>query len=195
MIGVAPNISVLPLKFRAGRQRLLSDGFEALAYVTMMRNNGHPLVGSNNSWGGGPYNPDLEALFDEATAAGLLTVFAAGNDGANTSLTPVYPGAYPNEGLLTVGASDHNDVIAFFSNYSAEHVDITAPGVSIYSCLLNGGYGPLNGTSMAAARGGVVALLYSQLGLNADPLVVKDAILSSVDVKSSLDGLVLTGVA
>ena len=71
VIGVAPDISLMPLKFLGpSGSGSLSDGFEALAYVTMMRRAGHPVVGSNNSWGGGPYNADVEALIDEATLPG-----------------------------------------------------------------------------------------------------------------------------
>jgi subtilisin family serine protease len=70
--------------------------------------------------------------------AGILAVCAAGNDSRNNDLAPFYPAGYPLDNILSVAASDSDDRLASFSNYGATSVDLMAPGVSIYSTILEG---------------------------------------------------------
>ena len=117
------------------------------------------------------FSPEKTAVDDAmryANARGVLLVHAAGNDHLDTDQTFQYPqGRYLNgqqiPNLLTVGASARtNDahLVAPFSNYGRQSVDMFAPGVEIMSTVPNGGYAPLSGTSMAApAVAGVAAVL------------------------------------
>jgi bacillopeptidase F (M6 metalloprotease family)/subtilisin family serine protease len=117
-----------------------------------------------NSWGGGPgldewFRPTVQAW----RAAGILPVFAAGNDGPGAG-TVSAPGNYPES--TTVGATDANDNLASFSGqgpspYGEIKPEISAPGVGIRSAVSGGGYeGGWNGTSMATPHvAGVAALL------------------------------------
>ena len=94
-----------------------------------------------------------QALLDEINAlgnAGILFVTAAGNSSQNNDKTTRYPCDYRTSNEICVAASDQNDRKASFSNWGPGSVDLAAPGKSIYSTLLNGTYGFMDGTSMAA---------------------------------------------
>ena len=100
--------------------------------------------------------PDLTAAIKYARGRGVLVVVAAGNSGnAGVSI----PGCISYS--TTVGAVDGNDRIARFSGRGSA-VDLTAPGVRIYSTWLGTAYATLDGTSMATPMvSGTVALIKS----------------------------------
>ncbi len=95
--------------------------------------------GNNNSGG-------LGAATDAAIAAGIVICVAAGN--ANNSTASYLAG---RTDCIAVAATDEGDVKASFSSYGS-WVDVSAPGVNIYSTYSNQGtaaYWYLDGTSMA----------------------------------------------
>lgn len=93
---------------------------------------------------GGPSGSEVLAMAVRNTvAAGVAIVAAAGNDGGPVG----YPAAYPES--IAVAASDEADNVAYFSNRGPE-IDFIAPGVSVRSTTLGGGYGYASGTSMAS---------------------------------------------
>lgn len=96
----------------------------------------------------------LESLIQEAIDAGITVVIAAGNDNIDTS--DGCP-AHLEEAII-VSAIDEKNKKAYFSNYGTS-VDVTAPGVNIYSATPGGGYGYLSGTSMAAPHVTAIAAL------------------------------------
>lgn len=123
----------------------------------------------NNSWAlGSPgcnleFEPDLQNL----VAAGITPVFAAGNSGPGTN-TSMSPGNNPS--AFSVGAVDNTDVIASISSRGptscgrsseASYPALVAPGVTIYSSDIYGGYYESTGTSLAAPHvsGGLALLL------------------------------------
>ena len=136
---------------------------------------------TNNSWGGGGFSQALKdamaALEVTPGAPGTLDVCAAGNSGVNADFSPMYPAAYDNRGIVSVLASDANDLGASFTNYGLASVDLAAPGVSIYSTEATGtcslcdpsGYRTLSGTSMASPHvaGVAAAMLSAHPGLTA----------------------------
>jgi subtilisin family serine protease len=86
--------------------------------------------------------------------SGIVMVAAAGNDGVST---PLYPAAYDE--VIAVAASDINNQIPTWSNYGP-HVDLTGPGVNIYSTYNGSSYKTLSGTSMATPHvAGTAALV------------------------------------
>lgn len=98
------------------------------------------------------------AINDAATdayAAGSFIDCASGNDYSSVA----YPASLPE--ICAVGATDRDDVKADFSNYGPE-LELTSPGVDIYSTQLGNTYGTSSGTSFAAPYvAGVAALILS----------------------------------
>jgi serine protease AprX len=127
----------------------------------------------NNSWSCPTYEgctePDvLLAVVDNVRAAGILTAHSAGNSGPTCGTVNRPAAIYASS--FTVGATASNDVIASFSSRGPVSVDgsyrlkpdVSAPGLSIYSSIPNGGYDYKSGTSMAAPHvAGLAALLIS----------------------------------
>lgn len=113
----------------------------------------------NLSWGTPTDAATLRSLIVQASAAGMVIIAAAGNDGDQTVH---YPAGYPQ--VISVGATDENDQKASFSNYGST-VSLMAPGTNMYSTLPEGNntYGNKNGTSMATPLvSGLAALVKAQ---------------------------------
>jgi subtilisin family serine protease len=144
---------------------------------------------------GDPDDPVSQAS-DNAMAGGTVVVVAAGNSGPGFS-TIGSPGCART--VLTVGASDKFDQMAWFSSRGPApgtlqiKPEIIAPGVGIVSTVPTGncelcdpsGYRPLDGTSMAAPHAAGVAALVRQAFPSWTPAQVKAAIMQrSVDLAS-----------
>lgn len=88
---------------------------------------------------------------------GSLLIAASGNNSDKTRLS--YPASSPR--VMSVGASDHRDQEADFSNRS-QALDIMAPGKDVYSLDRSGGYRTASGTSAAAPHvSGAAGLVWS----------------------------------
>jgi len=87
----------------------------------------------------------MEDAVEDAYAAGVIMVAAAGNSDREEKL---YPASYDEVISVSAWAFDDRGR-AGFSSYH-DQVELTAPGEFIYSTYLQGGYQLLSGTSMAA---------------------------------------------
>jgi hypothetical protein len=107
-----------------------------------------------------------------------VVVVAAGNSGALESIAA-------NDSMLTVAATDQNDVRASFSSYGP-YVDLSAPGVSVYTTTVGGGYSNASGTSFASPVVAATAALMLSANSNLTPADV-DRLLTgkSVDLGAS----------
>ncbi len=156
VVGVAPEVSLYCLKIlNAGGYGDLSDAIAALDWAVA-----EGLQVTNHS-----YSSDrkpgraVQAAFDNAAAAGMISVAAAGNSGTASAKgnSVEYPAGY--ESVIAVAAVDAADVRASFSS-SGGAVELAAPGVLINSTVPGGGWATNSGTSMASPHvAGVVALV------------------------------------
>jgi subtilisin family serine protease len=154
-----------------------SDAVLCFQHVKALKQGGLNIRVTSNSWGGDGFSQELKNAMADVEALGVMNVCAAGNSGLNADVSPMYPAGYDNRGIISVLASDQNDVGAGFSNYGLFNVDIAAPGVATLStvplCTSSpappiaicdaSGYKPLSGTSMATPHvSGVIAALAHQ---------------------------------
>lgn len=102
----------------------------------------------NLSLGGTFYVSALEEVINAAYRKGIIIVAAAGNRGnaAGNTNTVEYPAKFAN--VIAVAATDQSDKRAEFSATGPE-VELSAPGVDIYSTYINSSYIRASGTSMA----------------------------------------------
>jgi len=130
---------------------------------------------------GGAGNPDdaVSLAVDNAVAAGMVVCVAAGNSGAYHAVAS--PGTARD--AITVGAVDNSDKLATFSSkgpsakLASIKPDVVAPGVSIRSTYLNGGYATLSGTSMATPHVAGAAALLRAIHPGWSPADVKSALM------------------
>lgn len=168
--GVAPDAGVVVLKtLDAAGSGFFSDVVEAIYYAVngpdgvAFTSDDFNIDGINMSLGTSqPYTykgycdsvlPDLTAAVRYAVSKGVTVVSAAGNSGnAGVSI----PGCISYS--TTVGAVDDFDKVASFSG-RGKAVDISAPGVTVYSTWLGSSYFSASGTSMATPVVAAVAAL------------------------------------
>lgn len=152
---------IMPVKTSRDDYRGLSGspfiiyGYEGIKYAV---DNGAQII--NCSWGGDGYSLLGQEVINYAVENGALVVAAAGN---NNSPAPFYPASYKN--VLSVAATDEGDMKTSFSNYGAG-VDVSSPGINIYSTWQNDNYRFGQGTSFASPiAAGLAALVKARFPL------------------------------
>lgn len=120
----------------------------------------HGAKVANISYNGVSSSLTVQAAAQYMRSKGGVVVVAAGNSGALEAVAA-------SDMLLAVAATDKNDARASFSSYGA-YVDLSAPGVSIYTTTRGGGYANASGTSFAspvvAATAALIFSTNSKLG-------------------------------
>lgn len=190
VVGVNWHVRLMPLKFlNSSGQGTTTDAINAILYASKFKDSsGANIVRiTSNSWGGGKRS---SALQDAITNSGALFVAAAGNSGSNQV---DYPAGYSSANIISVAATDHNDNLATFSNYSSNWVDLGAPGVNIISTYPGNQYKSLNGTSMACPHVSGVAGLIMAASPGLTNTEVKARIMNAVDPIPALAGKTVTG--
>lgn len=201
--GINWNVKIMAIKIYHGSGSDTTSAMliNAYNYVRMMKNRGVNIRVTNNSYGG----CNEACGFDQATKdaidalgnAGVLNVFAAGNNSANndTTAAPNYPSTYTSPSILAVAASDSLDAKAGFSSFGAVSVDLAAPGVGILSTYntSDSGYATLQGTSMATPHVTGAAALLSAFNPSLSAASLKASLMNNVDVLPAWNGVVKTG--
>jgi subtilisin family serine protease len=170
-----------------------ADAIECLQYIRNLKvNKGVPVVATNNSWGGGPFEQALYDAIAEHMNQGILFIAAAGNDGTDNDALPHYPSNYFLPNIISVAATDHNDALAIFalgaSNYGLRTVHVGAPGKSILSTWPGNTYNTISGTSMATPHVTGLAALLKAHNPSRDWIAIRNLIFAGGDFKPSLDG-------
>lgn len=165
--GVANNVEIMALRAVPNGDEYDKDIALAIRYAA---DNGAKVI--NGSFGKG-FSPHKEWVYDAikyAASKDVLIVHAAGNDGANIDIEENFPddqinGKEISDNFISIGALNFEygvGMIAVFSNYGKQNVDIFSPGVEIYATTPNNTYRYEQGTSMASPNvAGVAALIRS----------------------------------
>ena len=148
-IGVAPEAQIYAVKVldQAGNGTLES----VLAGVQWAANNGMDIANLSLE---GPNVQPLQDACNAAYNAGLLLVAAGGNTSGGAVR---YPGGYSS--VIAVTATNSLDQRASFSPIGSA-LELSAPGLSIFSTIAGGGYGFISGTSQASPHVAGTAALY-----------------------------------
>ncbi|MDI1353319.1 MAG: S8 family peptidase [bacterium] len=186
MDGIAGNVRIMAVRCVPAGDERDKDVANAIRYAV---DNGAKIL--NMSFGKG-YSWDKKVVDDAvkyADSKGVLLIHAAGNDGADIDKVPNYPSKkFEGKGIATnfmdIGAlswKPNDEVVAPFSNYGKNTVDVFSPGVDIYSTTPKNGYKDASGTSMAApVTAGVAAVLKSYYPTLTPEQIKKILIKSSV---------------
>ena len=162
--GVADHVRIMPVRTVPDGDEYDKDVALALRYAI---DNGAKVI--NTSFGK-EFSPHKEWVYDAlkyAAEKDVLIVNAAGNDTKNVDVQFTFPddnidGKEFTDTMITVGALNYEyneKLVAPFSNYGKNNVDLFSPGVQIYATVPENKYKFLNGTSMAAPEVAGVATL------------------------------------
>jgi subtilisin family serine protease len=184
--GTCWSAKLVPVKFMNSKGKgSTSDAITGIQYAVKK---GLKII--NCSFGSSAKSSSLKDAVDYAQDHNALLVVAAGNNGENIDKSPLYPASYGDSNILAVAASTSEDELASFSDFGSTAVDVAAPGESIYSTYLGGGYKVLSGTSMAAPYAAGVAALLRKQESDATYSDLRYAIRHKVDKPPALAGKV-----
>lgn len=206
--GVAPHVKIMSLRFISEKgQGTTADAIRAIKYAV---DNGAKIM--SNSWGSegedpnaGEENKALRDAVQYAQDAGVLFIAAAGNGHKGVGYdndsdpAPAYPASYDHDIIISVAALNSKDELGSFSNWGAKAVDIGAPGVAVFSTVVDQGYTDVvidkfgfkatwDGTSMATPHVAGAAALYWSANPTKTWQEVKAAILGSAKKIDALSG-------
>lgn len=203
VVGVNWTVRIMTIKIysSSGTDTTSAMLINAYNYVRMMKDRGVNIRVTNNSYGGCPetcgYDQATKDAIDALGNAGILNVFAAGNNNANndTTAAPNFPSTYTSPSVLAVASSTSTDSRSSFSSYGLVSVDLAAPGSGILSTTRtsNTTYGSMSGTSMATPHVAGAAALLSAYNPSLTVASLKATLMNTVDVLPAWTGVVKTG--
>jgi subtilisin family serine protease len=165
--GIATSVRIMGVRTVPDGDERDKDVALAIRYAV---DQGANIINMSFGKGWSPYKEFIDDAVRYAESKGVLLVHGAGNDAKDLSSNASFPiPAYASGGRaanwIEVGATSWkmgDSLVASFSNYGRNHVDVFAPGVDIYSTIPDGKYKKESGTSMASpVVAGLAALLMS----------------------------------
>ena len=193
--GVNWAVQLMALRFESENYLWTDDSaVNAIDYAVLM---GAPI--SSNSWGtnvdAGGTHPLIYDAIARAGQAGHLFVSAAGNfsQSIDPGFLERYPAGYDLDNILSVAATNDDDLLASFSDWGVINVDLAAPGEGILSTSKGGGYGLGSGTSYATPHVAGVAALLKSLHPEWGAAELKQRLMDTVDPLPSLQGKTVSG--
>ena len=165
--GVANNVKIMSIRAVPNGDEYDKDIALAIRYAV---DNGAKVINGSFGKSFSPHSDWVRDAIKYASDKDVIFVHAAGNDSSNVDFEPNFPddninGKEISDTYIRVGALEPkygSNLIAGFSNYGKQNVDVFAPGAKVYSTTPQNEYATKGGTSMAApAVAGVVALIRS----------------------------------
>ena len=167
---VPSKVKIMPLVVAANGDEHDQDIAMAIRYAV---DNGAKIINMSFGKEFSLHKKWVEEAFKYAEQHNVLLVHSAGNNSFNVDENPYYPTDVAYEGsskevcgnFISVGATTakiDSTLVASFSNYGKNNVDLFAPGDQIYTTKAGNSYGYDSGTSLAAPMvSGTAALIWS----------------------------------
>ena len=183
--GISDNVEIMSVRAVPNGDEYDKDIALAIRYAV---DNGAKVI---NASFGKNYSPNKQWVYDAikyAESKDVLIIHAAGNDSKDIDVEPNFPNDSDDkinefaDNVITVGALNFefgSKVVANFSNYGKNNVDVYAPGVKIYAITPNNEYQYLQGTSMASPNVAGVAAMIRSYYPNLSAKQVKEVIMES----------------
>lgn len=127
IIGVVPEVKIMPLKFIGPFGGTTADAIKAIEYA---KKKGVKIV--NCSWANNTYDVALKEAIENS---GALFIASAGNDGELIDSGVSYPASFNSTNIISVASVNNKGELSYFSNYGVKNVDIAAPGEGILSTV------------------------------------------------------------
>jgi len=204
--GVSANVKIMSVKFI--NQSNIANLADAAAAIQYAVDNGAQII--NNSYGKSHVDEHtltiLRDAFEYAHNNGVLMIVSAGNSGVDIDdQHSFYPANFSVPNIIAVNALDQNGLLWEASNYGGYSVDISAPGVAIWSTTpvgskslfrkyySNSGYMQTEGTSIATPFvTGIAATIWAKYP-SLSHLELKQLLLDNAEHRPELEAKTTSG--
>lgn len=167
--GIANHAQIMAIRMVPNGDERDKDIANAVRYAV---DNGAKVINMSFGKSYSPRKHIVDHAFRYAARKGVLIVHSAGNSKTDNDIKPSFPNRFakhkwsrPITTWMDVGASAKyadDSMVASFSNFGQETVDVFAPGYRVLSSTPGDNYAAYSGTSMAApVVSGVAALVWS----------------------------------
>jgi subtilisin family serine protease len=182
--GVANNVEIMSIRTVPNGDEYDKDVALAIRYAV---DNGAQVINGSFGKSFSTHSDWVRDAIAYASDNDVIFVHAAGNDSKDVDTEPNFPddnvnGVEVSNTYIRVGAlapKYGSGMIAGFSNYGKNNVDVFAPGASVYSTTPENEYKTKGGTSMAAPGVAGIAALIRSYYPNLSAAQVKQIIMDS----------------